>query len=327
MAEKQNKETRKYKLVHDYEEQHKYFKDTYTYMPKLMEFLWEQPKIVAKLLSLSNIEDVKQNLAPFFANNFYENILSSVYIEDNLMYMISLLLIDEIKGLDKIEDNKFLDETAGGYVLEQLKNKTDVQIYFKTIMLSLVEKLETMSSSKKINFNVKQIEDDFLKTKELMDLKFQKTGTKQKVIDRNFFRKSVSLTDNQIEFEAYEDEYLNDAIKDTKEKELFNSKYIPDITKDELQKKLKDYENNKGMKEYLNIQIKNYNKNPTFFSNEKFLTNVYESTVSSEVLALYQIDFFKVVKILDELFINLMKNIYLIPYSVKCNCKIILLLI
>ena len=144
-------------------------------------------------------------------------------------------------------------------------------------MLSLVEKLETMSSSKKINFNVKQIEDDFLKTKELMDLKFQKTGTKQKVIDRNFFRKSVSLTDNQIEFEAYEDEYLNDAIKDTKEKELFNSKYIPDITKDELQKKLKDYENNKGMKEYLNIQIKNYNKNPTFFSNEKFLTNVYES--------------------------------------------------
>ena len=327
MAEKQNKETRKYKLVHDYEEQHKYFKDTYTYMPKLMEFLWEQPKIVAKLLSLSNIEDVKQNLAPFFANNFYENILSSVYIEDNLMYMISLLLIDEIKGLDKIEDNKFLDETAGGYVLEQLKNKTDVQIYFKTIMLSLVEKLETMSSSKKINFNVKQIEDDFLKTKELMDLKFQKTGTKQKVIDRNFFRKSVSLTDNQIEFEAYEDEYLNDAIKDTKEKELFNSKYIPDITKDELQKKLKDYENNKGMKEYLNIQIKNYNKNPTFFSNEKFLTNVYESTVSSEVLALYQIDFFKVVKILDELFINLMKNIYLIPYSVKCICKIILLLI
>ena len=203
MAEKQNKETRKYKLVHDYEEQHKYFKDIYTYMPKLMEFLWEQPKIVAKLLSLSKIEDVKKNLAPFFANNFYENILSSVYIEDNLMYMISLLLIDEIKGIDKIEDNKFLDEikgidkiednkfldeTAGGYVLEQLKNKTDVQIYFKTIMLSLVEKLETMSSSKKINFNVKQIEEDFLKAKELMDLKFQKTGTKQKVIDRNFFR-------------------------------------------------------------------------------------------------------------------------------------------
>jgi hypothetical protein len=327
MAEKQDKETRKYKLVHDYEEQHKYFKDTYTYIPKLMEFLWEEPKIVAKLLTLSNIEDVKKNLAPFIANNFYENILSSVYIEDNLMYIISLLLMEEIKGLEKIEENKFLEETACGYVLEQLKNKTDVQIYFKTIMLSLVEKLETMSSSKKINFNVKQIEEDFLKTKELMDLKYQKMGIKQKVIDRNFFRKSISLGDVQVEFDTYEDEYLNDAIKDTKEKELFNSKYIPDITKDELSNKLKDNEGNKGMKEYLNIQIKNYNKDPKVFSNEKFLTNVYESKVSSEVLALYQIDFFKVVKILDELFNNLMNNTYLLPYSVKCICKIILLLI
>jgi hypothetical protein len=206
MAEKQDKETRKYKLVHDYEEQHKYFKDTYTYIPKLMEFLWEEPKIVAKLLTLSNIEDVKKNLAPFIANNFYENILSSVYIEDNLMYIISLLLMEEIKGLEKIEENKFLEETACGYVLEQLKNKTDVQIYFKTIMLSLVEKLETMSSSKKINFNVKQIEEDFLKTKELMDLKFQKMGIKQKVIDRNFFRKSISVADGQVEFDTYEDE-------------------------------------------------------------------------------------------------------------------------
>ena len=236
LAEKQEKETRKYKLVHDYEEQHNYFKDAYTYIPKLMEFLWEQPKVVAKLLFHSNYTDVKKNLAPFIVNNFYENILSSVYIEDNLMYIISLLLIDEIKGLETIEDNKFLEETAGGCILEQLKNKTDIQIYFKTIILSLVEKLETMSSSKKINFNVKQIEEDFKKTKELMDQKFQKMGIKQKVIDRNFFRKSVSITDNQTEFETYEDEYLNDAIKDTKEKELFNSKYIPDITKDELQK-------------------------------------------------------------------------------------------
>jgi hypothetical protein len=291
-----------------------------------MEFLWDQPKVVANLLANSNIQDVKQNLASLFVNNFYENILSSVYIEDNLMYIISLLLMEEMKGIEKIVDNKFLEETACGYVLEQLKNKTDVQNYFKTIILSLVEKLESMSSSKKINFNVKQIEEDFLKTKELMDQRFQKMGIKQKVIDRNFFRKSISIMDNQSEIESFEDEYLNDAIKDTKEKELFNSKYIPDITKEEIQKKLKAFEGNKGMKEYCNIQLKNYNNNPKIFSNEKFLNNVYESTVSSEVLALYQIDFFKVIKILDELFNNLMNNIYLIPYSVKCICKIILLL-
>ena len=104
---------------------------------------------------------------------------------------------------------------------------------------------------------------------------------------------------------------------------MFNSKYIPDVTKEELQKKIKENEGIKGMKEYCDLQIKNFES----FSNEKFLSNVLNLKDSSEVLALYQIDFFKVIKIIDELFNNLMNNIYLIPYSVKCICKIILSLI
>ena len=37
------------------------------------------------------------------------------------MYIISLLLTYEIKGLEKIENNKFLEKTAGGCIFEQLK--------------------------------------------------------------------------------------------------------------------------------------------------------------------------------------------------------------
>ena len=325
LAEKQENENRKYKLISEYEEHHKYFKDSYTYLPKFFEFLWEDPKVVSKLLINSEIEDVKKNLAPFFVNNFYENILSSVYMEDNLMYLISLLLIEEIKGIKKDKYNKFLEETVSGYVLEQLKNKNDVQIYFKTIIFSLVEKLETMSSAKKINFNVQQIQEDFQQAKELLEKNIQKSGVKQKIVDRNFFRKNVNAGRLTPDGQAisFQDDYLNENIKDNKQQELFNSKYIPDVTKDELQKKIKENEGNKGMKEYCNLQIK-YSES---FSNEKFLSNVLNLKDSSEVLALYQIDFFKVIKIIDELFNNLMNNIYLIPYSVKCICKIILSLI
>ena len=238
-----------------------------------MNLLWKHPKVVAKLLSYSDKEDVRKNLAPFFVNNFYENILSSVYIEDNLMYLISLLLMDEINALDKIKENNFLEKSAVGYLLEQLKNKSDIQTYFKTIMLSLVEKLEMISSSKKINFDVKEIEKDFKKTKELMDQKSQKMGIKQKVIDRNFFRKNITTEEQESVF--FEDEYLNAVVKDTREKELFNLKYLPDITKDELENKLRENRGNKGMEEYLNIQLDNYQKNEKIFSNEKFLNNVY----------------------------------------------------
>ena len=329
IAEKQDDEKRKFKLISEYEEHHNYFKDSYTYLPKFFEFLWEDPKAVSKLLINSDIEDVKKNLAPFFVNNFYENIISSVYMEDNLMYLISLLLIEETKGLKKDNYNKFLEETVSGYVLEQLKNKNDVQIYFKTIIFSLVEKLETMSSSKKINFNVQQIQEDFQQAKELMEKNIQKSGVKQKIVDRNFFRKNVNFGGQTPDGEAFsfQDDYLNESIKDNKQKELFNSKYIPDVTKEDLQKKIKENEGIKGMKEYCNLKIKSSENNTIIFSNEKFLSNVLMLKDSSEVLALYQIDFFKVIKIIDELFNNLMNNIYLIPYSVKCICKIILSLI
>ena len=328
IAEKQGIDYRKFKLNTEYEDKHKYFKEAYTYIPNFFEFLWDDPKIVSKLLINSNLEDVKKNLAPLFVNNFYENILSSVYIEDNLMYIISLILIEEIKGLKKENYNSFLEETAGGYVLEQLKNKTDVQNYFKTIIFSLVEQLETISASKKITFNVQQIQDELGQAKELIEKDIQKSGVKQKIVDRNFFRKSISIGSISEEPAiSFQDDYLNESIRDNKQKELFNSKYIPDVTKEELEKKVKENEGNKGMKEYCDLQLKNAKNNPKFFSNEKFLANVLLLKDSSDVLALYQIDFFKVIKIIDELFNNLINNIYLIPYSVKCICKIIITLI
>jgi hypothetical protein len=180
IAEKEKFDNRKFKLISEPEEQQKYFKDIYTYITKFFEFLWEDPKIVSKLLINSNIEDVKKNLAPFFVNNFYENILSSEYIEDNLMYLISLILFEEIKDLRKKNYNIFLEETVSGYVLEQLKNKIDIQNYFKEIIFSSIEKLEAVSSFKKINFNVKKIQEDFNFEKELMKKNIQKSGMKQK---------------------------------------------------------------------------------------------------------------------------------------------------
>jgi hypothetical protein len=324
IAEQQGNDNRKFQLIHEYEVLHKYFKGVLTYLPKLMNFLWSQPKIVAKLLAHSNNEDVKSNLAPFIGNNFYENMLSSVYIEDNLMYIISLLLMDEIKALNKNEVNNFLNKTPGGYLLEQLEYKTDVQIYFKTIMLSLVEKLETMDSSKKINFEIDQIEQDYIKAKELMEKNYQKNGVKQRVVDRNFFRKKVNV--NGQENEGCEEENSCNVANDVNERDLFN-KYISEITKKELEEKIEEYKENKGMKEYLNAQLNIFNQNPINFSNIQLLQKIYNSSSSSEVLALFQIDFFKVIKILDELFENLKNNIYLIPYSVKCICKIISVLI
>ena len=69
---------------------------------KFLNFLWEEPKLVALLLKNSDINNVKEVLAPLFCNNFYQNILSSYSVEENLLYLIFLMLKDEINKLDSI---------------------------------------------------------------------------------------------------------------------------------------------------------------------------------------------------------------------------------
>ena len=261
-------------------------------------------------------------------NNIYENILSSTFIEDRLMYVITLVLMDEINTkLNTTNDfNSFLDGTSCGYFLQQLNLKMDVINFYKIIMVNIVSTLENMSSSKKINFNVKQIQEDFIKMKGIMEEKLAKTGEKTNIVDNNFFRSNF-LSDFERELaKETNDDTLNDRIKSSKRKELFNT-YIPDVTKDEIEKKIEENKGNEGIKEYCTNLIKQYDKNPKIFSNESFLANVFNSSVSKEVVALYQIDFYKVIKIIDELFKSLLNNIYLIPYSVKCICKILSILI
>ena len=320
LAEKKNMDNRKYKLIHDYEKQHSYFQDAYTYLPSFFQLLLNQPQIIAKLITNSNIEDVKNNLAFFFMNNFYENILSSSFIEDNLIYVITLVLMEEIESIKSSSDiESFLDNTAGGYFLEKLNFKMDVMNYYKIIMLNLVESLENMSSSKKINFNVKQIQEDFLKMKEIMEAKFQKTGEKINIIDSQFFRRNFL---NDLEKDSGE----SSSMKNSKATAVFNT-YIPEITIEEIEQKISENKGNQGVKEYCDKLIKNLKRDKSIYSNEAFLSNIWNSTSYQEVLALYQIDFFKVIKIIDELFNTLINNIHLIPYSIKCICKIISILI
>ena len=261
-------------------------------------------------------------------NNIYENILSSTYIEDRLMYVITLVLNDEINTkLNTTNDfNSFLDGTSCGYFLQQLNLKMDVINFYKIIMVNLVSTLENMSSSKKINFNVKQIQEDFIKMKGIMEEKLAKTGEKTNIVDNDFFRSNF-LSDFEKELaKETNDDTLNDRIKSSKRKELFNT-YIPDVTKDEIEKKIEENKGNEGIKEYCTNLIKQYEKNPKIFSNESFLANVFNSSVSKEVMALYQLDFYKVIKIIDELFNSLLNNMYLIPYSLKCICKILSILL
>ena len=321
-----NLEDKKYELVVDNDDHCRFFKEMNTYIPKLLYYLWAKPKTVSKILYLSDKLLVKDHLAPLIVNNFYENIISSNYIEDNLMYVITLLLKNEISEInDEKDSEKFLEETACGYVLEQLRAKNDIKYYFKNIISDILKKMEAENSGGDINLNVKQIQEKYQKTKEELDKLYKKTGKKKKIIDEEFYRKI--LLSNIFSYQEEDNESGFLIPKDNIDPKLFNSKYIPDLTKSELEtKKNNTSENEQKMIDYYDFNIKNCEKDDSY-GNQKLLQNIFDSPISKEVLASYQIEFSKIINTINKLIENLLQDLYLLPYSVKCVCKIIFLLL
>ena len=128
------------------------------YIPSLMKKLWEKPELVALIIEHTDINVLREHLAPFFAHNFYENILSYDCIEDNLIYVLTLLIQSEIKNLNNInQKDKFLIDTPSGIMLEEIYKKAEIQMYLNKITKNAIENLEEKYSEHQLEYNLNKI--------------------------------------------------------------------------------------------------------------------------------------------------------------------------
>lgn len=148
------------------------FKINKVFITHFLKGLWNCPEVMYQILINSTNEEVKTNLAPFIVNDFYCNYLSGNYMENNLLYVITLMLKDEINKLEKIEQiDTFLENTKCGFILEQLQKMPDIQIYFKKVILKIIENIERNCSSREISFDVSEREKELIKIKEIENKK------------------------------------------------------------------------------------------------------------------------------------------------------------
>ena len=320
ISERTGKDDREFELTEEHSDM---LRDLNTYFPKLMNYLWEEPKIVASILKYSDIKELKEDLAPFFANNFYENILSTYYIEDNLMYLLSILLQDEINKLNDIDNcESFLKDTACGYLLEELIKKSDIQAFFKTIIFNDIENLEINYSSLRFRFKVINLRDDYIIQKRKEPKNKKKAKKDEGYI--KYMRDSIDNVNTNLE-ESNASVYRNKK-QIQEDLENFNKKYVPDLDKSSLKQIMEDYKDNKNMYDYI---FPKYNDciNKDIYSNQLLLDNLYKCQFSKELLFQYQYYFNIIIKFIDSILDKILNNIHLLPYSVKCLCKIISILI
>ena len=274
-----------YKLIAEQEAQNSILEKINIYIPLFMVELWKNPASISKILLNADIGDIKKNLAPFIVHHLYENIPSlNHHNEDQLIYIISLILKEEINSLKSI-DSSFLNETCAGIVLEELNKKREVKFFFKNILLEIIKKLEYTYSSEKIIFEPTKITEDILNNKIPM----------------------------KIESKEFE-----------KEIKSYNIKYLFSLfDKEELNKKILE-STDKEMKEFLQNKIVEIESSPNKYSNENLLGFLYfDIEKYQNYLNYYMSSFIQVIDVINILFANLLNNSESLPYSIKCICKII----
>ena len=251
--------------------------------------LWKNPSSISTILLNSDIDDIKKYLAPFIVHNIYENISSINHNNEvQLIYIISLILKKEINSLKNI-GSSFLNETCAGIILQEFNKKKEVKFFFKNVLLEIIKKLEYIYSSEKILFDPSAIKEDIINNN--LPLKKESKEYEEKIHSIN--EKYMFLTFNKEE--------LNRKILETKDKE---------------------------MKEFLQSKIVEIESSPSMYTNENLLTFLYSDGEKSQNCINYYVNsFIQTIDVINMLFDNLLNNSESLPYSIKCICKIISILI
>ena len=212
--------------------------------------------------------------------------------------------------LNKEKPESFLDSSLCRYVLEQLIDKKDIKYYFKLILTDIIEKLKSLHSTEEITFdpdNIKKkinnnniIDQNKIKKKDINKLKNDKD-------DLNSFKIQSIKKNNKIE---------------NHNKDIFISKYFKYLKEEDLKIYLSEYEknsNNKNMRDYIDNIINKIKESPYLYDTKIFSKNFNDKPVINE----YQENFIKISELINNIINNLLNNIKIVPYSIKCICKII----
>ena len=296
------------------------------YISLFLKSLWNYPEAIYHIINNLDLDIVKSNFASFIANYFYCNYLSGNYMENNLLYVITMLLKDEIDKLEDINQvDTFLENTKCGYLLEELIKMPDIQIYFKNVIIQAVEKIERTCSFRDINFDINERLEELKKIREEEE---KKLGKKNDEDLEEIFKKIIDskLLDQSLNFSKEENSRINN-----ERYQLFNQKYIADINIKEFQMRADDAKrkNKIYLYEYYNKLINEVssNKDKDIYSISTLMKNMLATNLPTHMFSYYLNDFLETISFIDKLIEDLKKNILLLPNSVKYICKIISILI
>ena len=275
--------------------------DIFSKIKQILLMLRIHGSIMEDILTYASNEQL-ETLNYFITQNLYENILSSKSIEDELLILITKFLIKHFDGFlnNNSKCNKFL---------KSLFRNKEVKDFFNIILSDIIENIEN-----NCNFPI------------IFDLQSIKNYINEFKIKKNHHDNGLKLIEHENK-NKNRDEYQN--LIGFKDNMLFYSKYLAQCYEEDILD-LKEEQENKQMKEYLDLILENKNKKnnkTSIINNIKFISSISILNNSANILATYQRNFFIVINSISQIINKLNENIHLIPNFIRYICKIIEILL
>ena len=320
---------------------------------------------ITKLISLIDDNDEEEqieSLAQLFCNQFYDNILIPNPEQTELLLLIYKLLEEEIAPMNAALIDEFLNDSSFlGKFCSTFMNRQEFKSYLSMLLNPVILSIED-ENEECLEMSLISIRDFLCKKKADKDKKFDKQNNKNpenssenNVIKEpkeninleeilfNEIPKSKIIFKKNTELEAeLEEESIrkNNTDRDNQnlnkeaeskenQKIIFNEEYKEELTLDKLNS-LINKEKNIDLKEFFLHQLEQLNNDTDAFSNKGLIDVLNDSSFNDVIKSLvvkYKNNFLFIQKKIDYLLQSLIDKISTIPYTVRCICKIIYLLI
>ena len=297
----------------------------------------ESPELLYKIIKFITESDLTDSFLLFITNNLCVDILSPEIIPVKFLLIIENILYDEISKISNINNLiSILSNLKISKLFIGFKFYNEVSNYFNLIMGDLIEDYENSdTNSVPLIFNVSELAE-YIKLKEEIinnELNSEKEfkreeAKKKKNNERNTisniykmkFQGDDSSSSSLSGLFSLEEEDFNIELNNS---ETFMAKYAPEMDRKELNEIIKKYSHDEFIQDYLKKQIALLDKNEKLFSNIVFFHNVGDLKDSEKILYYYQRNFNIVRDIIFKVNQKFVSTSNLIPYSIKCLCRII----
>ena len=308
------------------------FRNNYDYIITLISLITEYDE-----------EDKISSLVELFCNQFYENILIKNGETEELIILIYKLLEKEIIPMNFASIDEFLsDDTFLGKFISSFLKRYELKHFLSSLINPFILNIENSKgddycgmSLVKINEYIKEkINDGSLKKNyktisfNLEDILFNNI-TKSSIVINNDDQEKDEDFDKEEEIEQNIFETWNKKFKDELINKNYNNDYKNMLDLDFLDDKLSK-ENNEELKKFFLYELEQITYDPDRFSTKTLLELFKENEFLENLEYIankYKENFLFLKNTIDYFIQLLIDQVEMIPYTLRCICKVISILL